>query len=239
MTDDLRAHTHDQDRRDRAVPWTIKDALIGVALVASASVLALISLQWLAAGSGLDVRRAMVLSALALLLGLNFSVVWYFAIRKRGASWEALGFARPQARWSVLLPWPVLLLSLFFSGLYTAIVMALGLDFLVPEPVPVGALGEGPYKIASVAIIGLVGPLTEEVFYRGFLLAALVAPIGGVRAAVIASAIFAANHGNVSILVPVFISGLLLSWLYLKTRSLWPPMTAHAAQNLLALSLAA
>ena len=239
MTDDIRAHIEDHDPRDWTVRWTVKDALIGVVLVASASVLALISLHWLAGGSGLGVRRVMVLSALALLLGLNFAVVWYFAIRKRGASWETLGFARPRARWSLLLPWAVLLLSLFFSGLYTAIVMALGLDFLVPEPVPVGALGEGPYRMASIAIIGLVGPLTEEVFYRGFLLAALVSPLGGVRAAVVASAIFAANHGAISILVPVFISGLLLSWLYLRTRSLWPPMTAHAAQNLLALSLAA
>ena len=52
-------------------------------------------------------------------------------------------------------------------------------------------------------------------------------------------AIFAASHGNVSILVPVFVSCLILSWLYLKTRSQIPSFTAHAAQNILALSVVA
>ena len=239
MIDYFKEHICSEDNGTWTVPWTVKDAFIGVVLVVSVSVLSLVSLHWLARGVELDVRRPLVLYTLTLLLSINLAVVWYFAIRKRNASWATVGFSLPEERSMLLLPWCVLVLSLFFSGVYTVTVMALGLDFMLPEPVPVEALGEGLYKVSSVIIIGLVGPLTEEVFYRGFLLAALVSPFGTVRAAVIASAIFAVNHGTISILIPVFISGMLLSWLYLKTRSLLPPMLAHAAQNLLALSLAA
>ena len=35
----------------------------------------------------------------------------------------------------------------------------------------------------------------------------------------------------VGVLIPAFVSGLLLSWLYVKTRSIVPPIIAHAAQN--------
>jgi membrane protease YdiL (CAAX protease family) len=37
--------------------------------------------------------------------------------------------------------------------------------------------------------------------------------------------------------IPLFVTGLLLSWLYLRTGSIWPPFAAHAAQNLLALAV--
>ena len=41
----------------------------------------------------------------------------------------------------------------------------------------------------------------------------------------------------VGVLVPAFVSGLILSWLYLKTGSIVPPVIAHAAQNLLVLAV--
>ena len=222
-----------------AVPWTVGEAVFGVAIVAGESILALVVLGWLASGAEQDVRRALILVALSMLLGLSFLVVWFYAVRLHGAPWRLLGFVPVRRRWVLVFPWLGLALSVTFSALYAAMVSLLGLDYLVPDPVPADALGEGLYRVATIAILGVFGPLAEEVFYRAFLLAALVHPVGALRAALIASAVFAASHGNLSILVPVFVSGLILSWLYLKTRSLIPPFTAHAAQNILALSLAA
>jgi membrane protease YdiL (CAAX protease family) len=46
--------------------------------------------------------------------------------------------------------------------------------------------------------------------------------------------LFAFSHGAVGLLVPVFVSGLLLAWLFLRSRSLGASMTAHALQNALA-----
>jgi membrane protease YdiL (CAAX protease family) len=54
---------------------------------------------------------------------------------------------------------------------------------------------------------------------------------------VVSSALFAAAHLSVGAAVPAFVSGMLLAWLYLRTRSIWPPVTAHALQNFIAVSV--
>ena len=40
-----------------------------------------------------------------------------------------------------------------------------------------------------------------------------------------------------SVMIPIFITGSLLAWLYWRTGSLWAPIGAHAAQNALAVGL--
>ena len=102
----------------------------------------------------------------------------------------------------------------------------------------VGTSGRGTRAVANFMVIGVAAPFTEEIFFRAFMLAALVNALGTLRGAVAGSAVFAVSHGNIAILVPTFVSGLLLSWLYITTRSVGPPFIAHAAQNLLALSVA-
>jgi len=88
-------------------------------------------------------------------------------------------------------------------------------------------------------VIGVAAPFAEEVFFRGFMLAAFVNALGVLRGSLVGSAVFALSHGNIALLAPTFVSGLFLAWLYLTTRSLGPSFAAHAVQNLLALSLAA
>ena len=63
--------------------------------------------------------------------------------------------------------------------------------------------------------------------------------MGAPRAAVVSAAVFAVAHLQVGSMIPLFITGLVLAWLFLRTKSIWPPLMAHAAQNLLAISLTA
>jgi membrane protease YdiL (CAAX protease family) len=48
--------------------------------------------------------------------------------------------------------------------------------------------------------------------------------------------VFSAFHLAPGVLLPVFVTGLLLAWLYHRTGSLWPCMAAHAGQNAIALA---
>jgi membrane protease YdiL (CAAX protease family) len=58
--------------------------------------------------------------------------------------------------------------------------------------------------------------------------------------AIAASAlVFSAFHLSLGVLVPIFITGLLLAWLYWRTGSLWAAIGAHAGQNALALGMQA
>ena len=77
-------------------------------------------------------------------------------------------------------------------------------------------------------------PFTEEVFLRGFIFAGL-ASSGSVPRAMVASAlIWSLFHLSLGVLIPIFITGILLAWLYCKTGSLWPSILAHGGQNAVA-----
>ena len=224
------------DRR-RVVPWNVRDALQGIALVAAGSFIIVVVFDRLKAETGPENATLLVPLALALLPGLLVLAAWGFGIRRYRAPWRSLGFRPSNGQWGMVLPLPALLLSLSAGGIYAAAIQALGFDSLLPPALPAGVLGEGLHRALNTVTIGVLGPLAEEIFFRGFLLAALVPSLGPFRAAGVGSIVFAVSHLSVGVIVPFFVSGLLLSWLYLKTRSIWPPFAAHAAQNLIALSL--
>ena len=231
------------------VPWRIGDLAAAAALV-FVSFLVIQALVVLVADAGEatepDLLTPWILGALE---GLMLLVVWAFAVRRYRVSWGSVGVRLPKARsgprslstlWAtiIVLPMVALLMSLVATGAYGAMVDALGVEALQPSPVPDEFLGSGITRLLLSAVIVLWGPFVEEVFFRGFLLGGLIAPLGAARAAVVSAAIFAVAHIEIGSMIPLFITGLVLAWLYLRTRSIWPPLMAHAAQNLLAISFA-
>ena len=220
------------------VPWKVRDTMYAIALVLVATLLTANLLHFVQDESVLRSGSAIVPAVLMLLQLLMLAVVWYFVAGKYSAPPRALGLVWTRGRRALALPGVALLGSILFSALYVAVVGAAGAEFLLPPPIPSEPLGEGPVRWANFMVIGVAAPFTEEIFFRAFMLAALVNALGTLRGAVAGSAVFAVSHGNIAILVPTFVSGLLLSWLYITTRSVGPPFIAHAAQNLLALSVA-
>jgi membrane protease YdiL (CAAX protease family) len=106
------------------------------------------------------------------------------------------------------------------------------------------------YASAAGILALLVSPWIEEVLFRGFLLKEFAARLPAWRANFITSMLFMAVHlpfwlwnfGPVfsvfSDAVSVFIVSIVVGLLYLRTRSVWPPFVAHAANNVLATLLA-
>ena len=164
--------------RTPAVPWTVRDVLMGLGLVVGGAVLGLTLLILLTSEDGIGEGDGFATLALGSLQGLMVAAVWLFGVKKYRASWRLLGFSHAQGRWSLFLPWVAFLGSLLFGGLYGTIVTVAGIDSLVPPPVPADALGEGPVRVMNFLMIGGLGPLTEELFFRGFVLAALVGAWG-------------------------------------------------------------
>ena len=173
-----------------------------------------------------DLLTPWILGALE---GLMLLVVWAFAVRRYRVSWGSVGLRLPKARsgprslstlWAtiIVLPMVALLMSLVATGAYGAMVDALGLEALQPTPVPDEFLGSGITRLLLSAVIVLWGPFVEEVFFRGFFLGGLIAPLGAARAAVVSAAIFAVAHIEIGSMIPLFITGLVLAWLYLRTR---------------------
>ena len=224
----------DPPRPPIAVPWGAGDAARAVGLVAACAALVIL-LVWPFRGASGTLAEAVSTLAVAVLTGLLLIATWLFAVRRHGARWRALGLAAPVGARPIALSAACLVLSIGFLVVFVALAERFGLDILVPEPIDADRLGSGVFRVANVAIVVLVGPFAEEVFFRGFLLTALMPALGTFRAAAVASALFAVGHVDVGVMVPFFFTGLLLSWLYVRTRSIWPPMLAHAGQNTLAI----
>ena len=90
--------------------------------------------------------------------------------------------------------------------------------------------------LAVIAAI-LMAPVIEELFFRGYLLTALLGRVGSAPTAVcLASLVFMSIHVLMGpgILIYVFLWSLIPSYLYLRTGSLYPAMLMHALNNIFA-----
>ena len=213
--------------------WSVQDVGKGLGLVV---VLAILILTL-----ALLVRRLYPDQFLALALGLTallevgmLVAVWLFGIRDTG-SWRSVGLRLTSGPFAYsLLPAAVLLISLLATSIYVLVVSWAGAEILQPIP-PMGLEKlEGPLRLVGALIVVGIGPFAEEVFFRGFVLAGLAVHLGVPRAIGISSLLFALAHLTPGVIVPIFIFGVLLAWLYLKTRSIVPGLVAHSAQNALA-----
>lgn len=219
------------------VPWTGRDvATATVAVIVGVVAVMLVLRLTVTLFDGVDVDDVRPW-ALVFVEGMMVLVVWVFAVKQRGASMSSLGLRPTGSRATYVWPLAVLMASLGSTALYTAAVSGLGLDLLKPPELTEDLFGSGLERTATVLAVVVWGPFAEELFFRGFVLAALVAPMGPARAAVVSSALFAVAHVSIGVVAPIFLTGLMLSWLYLRTRSIWPPITAHALQNFVAVTV--
>ncbi len=85
----------------------------------------------------------------------------------------------------------------------------------------------------SIFLACFLGPVIEEIFFRGFLYPAVKKSWGIRPAFLLSAALFAAVHQNLFAFVPIFFLGVLLAYLYEKRRSVLPCIALHIAHNCL------
>jgi membrane protease YdiL (CAAX protease family) len=82
---------------------------------------------------------------------------------------------------------------------------------------------------------GLVGPVAEELFFRGFLYTALRQRLGIGAAATISALVFAIGHIDaLGVVAASFVMGVAIALVYEYTRSLWVAIAIHVFNNALA-----
>jgi membrane protease YdiL (CAAX protease family) len=158
---------------------------------------------------------------------------WLFSVRKYRCRWEALGFRKFDIKKGLLLALIITVIGVGISIGYEALLQALGWSTSSDIYMPFNANGIGIALFAITAVI--VAPVAEETFFRGFMLQGIGKRLGYTWGTVISSALFALAHISPTNLVPIFILGLMLSWIYYKTKSIWPCIIVHAAYNSIAL----
>ena len=161
--------------------------------------------------------------------------VWLIVVRKYRLPWTAAGLRLPASGKSFVLAAAALFGSLAFTASYALVASTLGFDILVPEQLPAGLAGDGAFILLTALALGVWVPFVEEVFFRGFLFAGLAARYGLYTGVAVSAALFALVHFSVATIIPIFVTGVLFALVYHATRSIWVPMIAHSAQNLIAL----
>ena len=112
----------------------------------------------------------------------------------------------------------------------------------VPQDVKqLGAAADTAWRTALAVVVVTLGPITEELLFRGLLLSALLRRMRPFAAVLVSALVFAAAHlpdlhwlwygvPNLALL------GIAFAWLRLRSGSLWPAIVAHACNNLLVMA---
>ncbi|HCW32861.1 MAG: hypothetical protein UT55_C0001G0002 [Candidatus Peregrinibacteria bacterium GW2011_GWE2_39_6] len=83
-------------------------------------------------------------------------------------------------------------------------------------------------------IIVILAPLVEEVFFRGYVYQFFKKYFNVFWGSIFASLLFSLFHFEFQVLIPIFILGLVLNWLFEKSGSLWTSIAFHMLNNAMA-----
>lgn len=217
------------------VPWTWMDVVKATAAVALFVLAVGVAVNVLLGPARPQPIGLPVLVLAGIELGLG-AIALSFTLGKYRCGPEYLGLHTGPSPRDLLLVLGVVLTGFLLSAGYFQAVHLLGWSVLLPPSLPsMLRLTGTPVGVGLVAAV--LAPLAEEVFFRGFVFRALARKAGVPAGIVLSSLLFAVGHMQVGVLVPTFILGLLLAWLYWRTSSLWNAIFAHFAFNLVALAV--
>jgi uncharacterized protein len=159
-----------------------------------------------------------------------------FALRGPLADPGALGLRRPVV--------PALKASFLAYLTYFGCAILIALVIQPEQEDVTEQLGYGESAFADV-MVGLlvigIAPFTEEIFFRGFLFAGFRRRLPFIVAAALSAGIWGLFHytgaGTWGVVIQLAVFGVILSWLYERTGSIWPPIAVHAINNAIAFAI--
>ena len=229
---------HHQDSGS-SIEWGTKKVLLGICgLVITCIVIALVA--FILDLDKLDRNPSKLYPWLLSLPQVILLITSYMLVNKNySVPWVALRFNKPQRKFFFVLAVLAVPSNLLIAAIFAVLVANLGVDQLIPPQIPKSILGGGLFMLVNLFALTVWVPLIEETFFRGFLLQALASRFGAEIAVLITSLIFAVSHLHVGVFVPVFFSSILISWLFVASKSIWVPILTHSLQNLIVSVVAA
>ena len=95
--------------------------------------------------------------------------------------------------------------------------------------------GKGnPFLVFYTALLAMViGPVLEEIFFRGFFYTAFRKKYSAIPSALVTGVFFSLLHESLFAFLPIFLLSLLLTYVYEKRKSLAASIACHVAHNTL------
>lgn len=154
-------------------------------------------------------------------------------VHLRKAPFAALGLGR--LSWSDLFNYGVVGGMGVF--LLVTTIMAVMISFFPqpPQPQPLAELimsaGDWRGLLLPLLLVGVGAPLSEELYFRGFVYPVLRSRIGVAWGIIITACFFAALHFDPVRFFPLALGGAFLTYFREKTGSLYPSLAAHSVWN--------
>ena len=209
------------EAQEKSLPWSAAESWIGVVLLVLLNVGLILFISG-SAGKQMAQSALVVLAEAAYVLPVVIILAW------KRISWKHLGFGG--FHWGDLaIGCGMLIVGYGIIIAHNIILLILGVDTQGKQIQDILNAIDSPVWFFIAAAI--VAPLVEEIFFRGFLFQGFRQRYGWVPALLLSSAIFSAAHLDLASLIPTFILGLILSYVYHRSNSLWPGILIHFLIN--------
>lgn len=167
---------------------------------------------------------------------IGLAIVLYFAVSKFKGGLAGLGLSFKEIKrdlkiaaggYLTIVPVLAIIMVVVFIGLKVS-------GYEPPETkafeILYGAKGPRLLFVLTV-LVTVIGPVAEELFFRGFAYPVFRKKIGVRNAILLVSVVFAMLHMNIVSFFPILALGVLLAYLYEKTGSMIPSITVHVIHN--------
>lgn len=171
-------------------------------------------------------------SLMGLVLGIIFTLgVYFIALRPHKAGWHEVGISSfPRKYWIFIVVWTIAIILVSIVILYT--MSLFGGSYENSKTESIQSQISTFNIIIAILSAGVVSPIYEEIFYRGFVYRWFRTRMGMGWALFLSSGLFMIAHiPTYNTLALNFVTGLILAWTYEKTKSVFPAIIIHALTN--------
>lgn len=175
-----------------------------------------------------------------IILGVVYLVIGLLLKKRYHLSWSEVGFSKGKGE-----TWLMVITSIAETFLLFVLIMAL--DIIVMYFLSIKAKPQATTEIVNTVYtwwgwilsfvhLVVVAPLSEELFFRGFLFPAIGKLVGKmIPAAILTSVIFGLFHCDLVRFLPLTVGAFWFNYLYIRTGSIYSSMIAHGVWNFLML----
>lgn len=116
------------------------------------------------------------------------------------------------------------------------VVLGSAMQYLLVALFPMSSSEERMFEfmtsgVGSILMVCIIRPALEEMLFRGVILRSFLNQYSRKFSIIASSVMFGVAHFNIYQFFIAFVIGLVLGWLYERTRSLWPGIALHMAYN--------
>jgi len=220
------------------IRWNAIDGILSVVFLAAALAIVYFGSAWLflTLGDKELLNENIGNLSFVLLYGvqvfLMMGAVWFFALHRRKSRLRDLGlryYSIGKTVWYTFIS----LIAIFAVSFIYVYVMSTLLGIEAPSSdIETLVRNRNVSNTILLIVVSSIGPVVEEIFFRGFLYSAFKKNWGTLAALFLSSLLFAVVHLQVYSFLPLFIIGWILAYIFEKTKSLFPGIFLHAIYNL-------